>query len=927
MSGGFSSLQPRLRAFLLAFLCTIVLVQSVSAVTMATSQLDALLDVADQVPALKTLSSGAWTSSNIAASCDTPNTALGISSCNSTGYVTSLTISSGTGPAPESIANLSALTALSTSYTMTGSLPASWAALTNLATLDITNTQLVGGLPDVWTAMPLSVANVVFNATNSVLSVPPTWLSKLASYSITNANWSETSFPAWIVNSTVTTSISLVNCPMAGSFPSALSTNVVLDSFTYTTASEGSSTSFGSGTALPNFSAMTLTTTFALGGLGYSGGFASVAIPVNAQTVSLSDLPNLSGSIPQSLLDTTSLTSLTLAGMPLVTGNVVVPSDASESVLETLVFDNLGLDGTIPQQALASSTASLTITNMAKLRGPFPEPFTAAQVTSDASLACDITTIVLSGNPSFGGSIPTTLMERCSNIESLVLDSSALVGSIPSSFSSIASTVFSSLSISGNPTNGTIPNIGPWHSSSTLSLILSNASLTGSIPAALVTRHFSTFDLSQNELDLCSTTAAATQSYSTYFSAASGATCDLSFQAPQECGCTGTWPSACFTRREMLATCASGTTPSSNPPTSSSSGPSSEPASTTVVSPTGVPFSSAPTSTNAPTSGRIRVEPFGICYSGQDSHGYHFFGYRNNNTFSVSASEVSESVLYPDMGTVPSVFTPGIHYYAAAIDNRVAYAATWSLDGYTATVLYECIDYLDVNLTLSFSSVVADLDAIVLSVANLTGATTDAVTAYSSAKRANDVTITILPNSGITTAIASARILNNYGSITDGTATATSATLDSLPTISEAIVNTPVYNGPVAAAPIDPPITEISWPELHAPHGINHGQTAGIVIGAILAVITLTVVLIVVLTKTPHNPRINSKNPSTTRGRARYANHASVATEPAYEAPSTKTAGDDAESEDAPFAEKKSESSSDTSSTDDSEEMAEEDDE
>lgn len=899
---------------------------------MATSQLNALLEVADQLPALKVLSSGAWTSSNLAASCDAPNTALGISSCNSTGYVTSLSISSGTGPAPESIANLTALSSLSTSYTMTGSLPASWSALTNLATLDITNTQLVGGLPDAWTTMPLSVATIVFNATNPVLSAPPTWLSRLATYSITNANWSVTSFPAWLANSSITTSMSLVNCPMAGSFPSALTTNAVLESFTYTTAPYGSSTTFGTGSTLPNFSALTQATTFILGGMGYSGLIASVvsAVPVNAQTVSLSDFPNLSGSIPQSLLDSTELTSLTLAGMPQVTGNVVVPSDADESGLATIVYDNLGLNGTIPQQALASSTDSLTITNMPKLRGPFPEPFTAAQVASDASLACDITSIVLSGNPSFGGSIPTTLMQRCSKIEKLVLDASALVGSIPSSFTGIASSAFSSLSISGNPTNGTIPSIGPWSSSSLLSLTLSNASLTGSIPASLVSLNFSTFDLSQNELDLCTTTSAATQSYSSYFSTASGATCDLSYQTPQECGCTGTWPSACFTRREMLATCASTPVPSASPSSSSPLAPTPTPitpTANTTIAPSSVPFTAAPTTTSAPVPGRIRVEPFGICYSTQGSHRYFYFGYRNNNTYAVNSSSVGDSVLTPSNGAVPTSYASGTAYYAVSVDNAVAFVATWSLEGYTATVNSVCDNTTDAKFTLSFSSVVANLSTIIDSVASITGAPSASISAQSSAKRANDVTITVSPNNQVSTAVASASLINNYGSITDGSATATSVNLDSTPSTTTAIVNEPIYSGPVSDTPVDAPLYQASWPELHSPSGLNHGQVAGIIIGVILAVIVLVVLLLVVFTKTPRNPGIHSKNPSTTRGRGRYANHASVATEPAYEAPSTKTAGDDADadSEDAPFAEKPSESSSSTD--DSSEEMAEEDDE
>lgn len=955
MSSSSFRLPSRARALSSLLLCTILLVTSASAATMASSQLSALLEVADQIPALKSLSTGAWTSSNLAASCNASNTALGVLSCNSTGFVTSLSITSGSGPAPESIANLTALTSLSLRYAMTGTLPSSWSSLVNLSSLSIENTQLIGGLPDAWTLMPrLSVLAVDFNETNAVVSSPPTWLSRLVSYRISNANWSGTSFPEWLVNSTVTNSVSLINCPTltsstttapsssnatapssspapsSSAFPSSLLTNVILGAFTYTSAPSGSSTSFGSGASLPDFSGMTQLSSLTLGGLDFSGSlssFTAAFLPSSLQILSLTDFPSLSGTIPQDLVDSTSLTSLSLGAMPKIFGDAAMPSNPAEATLATIHYDNLGLNGTIPQLALASSVVELSITKMAKLRGPFPEPFTATQVSSDSTLSCNVQSIVLSKNPAFGGSIPTTLVTQCSELETLVLDSSALTGSIPASFQSIASDVFSALSISGNPTSGTIPGIGPWKLNAQLSLVLSNASLTGSLPASLVSLNFTTFDLSQNKLDLCSTTASATKSYSSFFAASSSATCDLSYQTPQECGCTGTWPSACFEKRAMLSTCAT-TTPSVSPAPITPTTP------TTPSSSTPNTGSSTPTASVPVATARNRIEPLAICYASEGTaHKYFFFAYRNTNNYAVNSSQVSSSALSPS-GTIPSVFEVGTVYYAVFVDSINATSASWSLEGYTATVKTACDNSSSISLTLSFSSTVTNLANIISSVANLTGAPSSSVTAKSGMKRANDVTITVSPNSQVSTASASAAILNGYGSITDGTATASSANLDSTPTVSDAVSDVPssspsaspsaptLDSGVVPydtayADPVYTPILEISWPELHVPHGLNDGEVSGIVIGSILAVIILVVFLVVFLTKTPKNPSFHSKNPSTTKDRRRYANQ-SVATEPAYEAPSltTKTAGDDEESEDAEFAEKSSTST--TSSTDDS---------
>ena len=932
--------RPHLVALYLLLIASLCIFQSVTAVTMASSQLNALLDVADQIPALKSLTIGAWTQTNIAASCDVANSALGVVSCDSTGLVTSLSLTSGSGPAPASIANMTALTTLFANYTMTGTLPDAWSSLKHLITIHIESPQLTGGIPASWSAMPLSAATIVFDASNSVLSVPPTWLSHLISYKIANVNWSETVFPEWLANSTVTTDAALINVPMAGSFPSALLENDLLGSFTYTSAPQGAHTSFGSGLALPSFAAMTALNSITLGGLSYSGSIGPATFPLSSASftdVSLSDLPNISGTIPQSLLDASSLASLILDGLTQLIGNAVAPTDPSQSSLETLIYNNLGLNGTLPQQLLAGSLQTLTISNLKSLRGTIPEPYSAASINSNPDLACNLKSIVISGNSKLEGTIPASLAQQCDSINVLVLDSNNLTGAIPSSFESLASNVLHTLSISGNPNSGSIPSIGPWSPSSSLSLRLESAGLSGIIPASLLNQNFTVLSLAGNELDLCSTMATATQSYSSFFAATSDATCDLSFQSPQECGCPNTWPSACFTRREMLATCASNP---SSPSATVAPAPNSE--SSPVSPPTSMPVASSPVATptivptsTTPNSSHIRVEPLAICYSGEGSHQYFYFAYRNNNTFSVSASLTTGNAFSPSGSNLSYVasFEPGTHLFAVTVDNPATATASWTLDGYTATVSTACSNSTSVVFSVSFSSAVTNTSALARSVSILTGAPLSAITIESSSskKRANEMTISVAPNAQVSTASISSAILNHAGSLSDGNAVGTASSLISnapAMTVGE-IQQSPVSAQPTIALPIGPPITEISWPTLHAPRGLGRGKIAGIIIGSSLGTILLVTILVVSLTATPRNPSMHSKPVSTTR--RRYNQHASVATEPAYEAPSTtRTAGDD-DSEGAPASKKRTpvipvDFSTSSDSSDSSEEAAEEED-
>lgn len=544
---------PALFLLALAMLC--LAPSPAAAVTMDAGQVSALLEVS---ATMKFLSGSGfnWAQSNLQNACNSPTAAPGIRSCNATGFPTKIVISSTSStsyPLADAFSQLSALTSLSITFPANGSLPDSWSSLSQLTELILDKTQILGGIPDSWSGMTaLQSLTIEFNGTNTEVSTPPSWLGNLKTIALTSVAWD--SFPSSVLESTaMTTSVSLTNAVLSGSIPSASSPNTRLQTLIITNTSNAAISSFGSGRGLPTLSVFSALKTLTLSGLSFGGSMPS--LPQSLTTFSVTSFPNLSGTM-NAIFELPNLLSLEMANIPGLQGDISGPQNPSTSRLSTITLSNLpGLAGTISSSFGSMPRVTvLTLTGMPQLTGGIQGPVG----TSD--LPCVLVGVTISGLSKLGGSVPGGYTAVCPALVILVLDGNGFTGELPASLAASANNSrLSTLSISNNPTSGTIPaNIALASNTAGLSISLYNAGLTGTIPVSLLTPTFgySTFLLYGNFLELCgNANATAQKSFVTSGLNGARSTCNLQFQYPTECGCPTSWPTSCFPVRPMVADC------------------------------------------------------------------------------------------------------------------------------------------------------------------------------------------------------------------------------------------------------------------------------------------------------------------------------------------------------------------------------------
>lgn len=508
-------------------------------------------------------------------------------------------------PLSSAFSKLPALTDLSISYPVNGTLPQEWSALTKLTTISLKSTNLVGSIPATWSGMSaLASLTIQFNASNTATATEaPAWMAQLKTLVLTNVAW--TAFPSTLVDSaSLLTQISLSNANIQSAFPLELATNTKLKTLEITNTSDFALSPFGNGAALPyDISGMTSLQHFTVTGASFAG-VMPVGYPSSLLTLTLGSLPNLIGSISIAVFELPNLYSFSLSRMPLMSGGIRAPTNIAASKLSTVSITDSGLDGTIAADfgSLPRLTV-LTLTNLKGLTGGFTGP------VGTTDLPCNYISVSITGLSSLGGSVPASFFSVCPFLSTINLDNNGFTGALPATLAaSVNNTALYSLSISNNPTSGTIPNIHFASTTEQLQLSLFNAGLTGSIPLSLLNTSgigYNTFLLYGNSLSLCDNANASAQ---TGF-AQSGLyqirpSCNLEFQLPTECGCPSSWPTACFPDRAMPANCsaippsyepgtpytpsAPSSTPSSTPsaPPSSPSTPSSVPSATPSATPT-----------------------------------------------------------------------------------------------------------------------------------------------------------------------------------------------------------------------------------------------------------------------------------------------------------------------------------------------------
>ena len=452
-----------------------------------------------------------------------------------------------TAVAPPAFSGLVALESLTTTYPLNGTLPSSWSSLTQLETLILgdylATCRLTGALPESWSAMTKLKTLQVFFADSYVkpvtliASTPPSWLGNVESVSITCAYWPNSALPASIGTSTTLKTLKLFRCVFKGDFPSGLITNTHIESLDL---GFDSPATFGTGFNFPSdFSGMTNLTKLSISGCSFTGSLPT-AYPPNLNSLILSYMSQITGTIPQSIVDHPTLATFFIGGLMYgVSGPLPGPSHPLTSPLARYSVSEMSVTGTIPSSILGLS-AYFSLDRLPKLSGPFPT------VTPASASSCRTTRMYISNLNLGGAQLPTGLLENCASLTEASLTNSGFAGQLPDF---TGANVLRTLTLSSNAFGGTLPIIKLAPPSL---FYCNNCSLTGVVdPFYLNTTTFLSRKFAQNKLDLCSNNASILE---TGF-VNKTSSCDLVGQTPRECGCPDIWPASCFLNRPMAPDC------------------------------------------------------------------------------------------------------------------------------------------------------------------------------------------------------------------------------------------------------------------------------------------------------------------------------------------------------------------------------------
>ncbi|CAI5497489.1 unnamed protein product [Closterium sp. Naga37s-1] len=242
-------------------------------------------------------------------------------------------------------------------------------------------------------------------------------------------------------------------------------------------------------------------------GSAWAGIKCDTGSPYNSVTeIDIQDA-NLSGDLPPSIFDLTSLRLLNLALNPNLTGSF---PDALGNLLQLTTLDMHGcrLSGSIPSTIGRLTSLSYFLVNQNRLSGSLP-----AQIGTLPQLymldvmenqlegplptfegANELGHLDLSSN-SFTGAIPGTLFEQHPNLVNLNLANNALDSSLPPEITTAAK--LQSVFLSGNQLSGPLPDLSSLPSIVSLSLFDNSLS---SLPPALLIETNITLQLFNNDL-------------------------------------------------------------------------------------------------------------------------------------------------------------------------------------------------------------------------------------------------------------------------------------------------------------------------------------------------------------------------------------------------------------------------------------------
>ena len=531
------ALPLRTIALTLLILAACLAIAPTSAVVMDETQVQALLEVAQDLPEL------GWNATGLRAACDDNSVIPQIRFCNATGFPQSIDLTDVSGPAPAAFSYLAALQYLRLSYNINGTLPSAWSSLSNLESLTVYGGfKFAGGLPESWSAMTnLRELGVFFPdpynnpEVKQIASAPPSWLANLQRVEISHAYWPSSSLPASIGTSTSLTSLRLDSCDFKGDFPAGLLSNTVIQ----TLAVNALGTNFGAGIVFPSdLSGMTSLAIFGVSKAGFTGSIPA-SFPPTLTDFYMGYMPLIEGSVPQSLMDLPSLERITFLAMPKLKGAIAAPTNTAASSLRDVMYaETPGFSGTIPS-SLFRINGNLVLTSLPGVVGPFPN------ITED----CRISFLDAFNLPGLKNEpLPIGVLENCPSLTSVTMFGNDFRAGQIANFTAGESLEYLMLLDSFG---GTIPTIKFQLPMRYLSL--RGCNFQGTVPTYLLnTINFQYIDFSDNKLDLC---ANSEEVMETGFVNSTDSGCVLSNQRPLECGCPNVWPERCFLDRPMAPVC------------------------------------------------------------------------------------------------------------------------------------------------------------------------------------------------------------------------------------------------------------------------------------------------------------------------------------------------------------------------------------
>lgn len=473
-------------------------------VDMDATQIEALMLAAsnDMAP-LATL----WTQTNLLNACRSVASPSGILSCTDDGFPTVISVSIAPPPGSPpvdrlsgSLANLTELSSLTLNLagsTLVATLPAAWGQLTHLTTLSLADAiQINGQFPAEWNNLTsLASLSMTCQFVDNVHIAPPEWISRLTTVNLKGANFGPgADLPeSWLTSSTLTTLV-LQGIRWSGKIPESLASNSVIETLVLAQVQNGLN---GAYNPIPtDLSGMSSLKTFAMQFHPTKSVFPT-SWPSSLVSLSLKGLPYMTGTIPQSLLDISSLTDLTLSSLVTLGGSLIGPSSPSLSNMQTLDITSVGFTGPVSSAwfFIPSLTAMYVSGSSASIA-----PFELGTLPPVDSGLCKLQTLVFS-QMQLSGSLPPALFSVCPDLTFIDLSSNNLIGNLPTNWSK--SNGVTQLDFSGNRFTGSIPSDTRWKTSDDLRLSLASNVLTGSLPVGINSIAWNLFDISGNNIDLC----------------------------------------------------------------------------------------------------------------------------------------------------------------------------------------------------------------------------------------------------------------------------------------------------------------------------------------------------------------------------------------------------------------------------------------